>query len=51
MNFTPIIPIRRSEAFDDPTFLFELKYDDFRALADAVNGRAAAFQRGMQARP
>src|SRR5262245_61226117 len=35
----PIIPIRRSEAFDDPAFLFELKYDGFRALADTVNGR------------
>jgi ATP-dependent DNA ligase len=39
MNIAPIIPIRRREAFDDPAFLFELKYDGFRALADTVNGR------------
>jgi ATP-dependent DNA ligase len=39
MNISPIIPIRRREAFDDPAFLFELKYDGFRALADTVNGR------------
>jgi bifunctional non-homologous end joining protein LigD len=39
MNIAPVIPIRRREAFDNPAFLFELKYDGFRALADTVNGR------------
>ncbi len=39
MNIALIIPIRRLEAFDNPAFLFELKYDGFRALADTVNGR------------
>jgi bifunctional non-homologous end joining protein LigD len=35
----PIIPIRRKEAFDDPAYLFELKLDGFRGLADTVAGR------------
>ena len=39
MNLAPIVPIRRSDPFDDPAWLFELKYDGFRALADTVNGR------------
>jgi ATP-dependent DNA ligase len=28
----PIIPISRKEPFDDPEWLFDLKYDGFRAL-------------------
>jgi bifunctional non-homologous end joining protein LigD len=28
----PIIPVRRTEPFDDPEWLFDLKYDGFRAL-------------------
>jgi bifunctional non-homologous end joining protein LigD len=28
----PIVPIRRPEPFDDPEWLFDLKYDGFRAL-------------------
>src|SRR6266498_3495753 len=35
----PIIPIRRKEPFDDPAYLFELKLDGFRGIADIVNGR------------
>ena len=35
----PIIPIRRKEPFDDPAWLFELKLDGFRGLADTVRGR------------
>jgi ATP-dependent DNA ligase len=35
----PIIPIRRSDPFDDPACLFEIKLDGFRALADTVAGR------------
>ncbi len=32
----PVIPNRRQDAFDDPAFLFEVKYDGFRALADTI---------------
>jgi len=39
MNLAPIIPIGRQEPFDDAAYLFELKYDGFRALCDTVNGR------------
>jgi hypothetical protein len=35
----PIIPVVRQEPFDDPTYLFELKLDGFRGIADTVNGR------------
>jgi hypothetical protein len=35
----PIIPIIRHEPFDDPAYLFELKLDGFRGVADTVNGR------------
>ena len=38
-SIVPIIPIRRSDAFDDGAFVYELKYDGFRALADTLNGR------------
>jgi bifunctional non-homologous end joining protein LigD len=36
---TPIIPTVRREAFDGPEWTFELKFDSFRPIADAVNGR------------
>jgi hypothetical protein len=35
----PIIPVRRQDAFDDPAYVFELKLDGFRALADTREGR------------
>jgi bifunctional non-homologous end joining protein LigD len=35
----PIIPIVRREPFDDPAWLFELKLDGFRGLADTIHGR------------
>src|SRR6266536_6698744 len=35
----PIIPIIRKEAFDDPAYLFELKLDGFRGIADTIQGR------------
>jgi ATP-dependent DNA ligase len=35
----PIIPIRRKEPFNGDGWLFELKLDGFRGLADTVNGR------------
>jgi hypothetical protein len=34
----PIIPIVRREPFDDPAWLFELKYDGFRGIADTIGG-------------
>jgi bifunctional non-homologous end joining protein LigD len=39
MNLAPIIPQRRSDPVDDPAWLFELKLDGFRGLADTVQGR------------
>src|SRR5260370_21280673 len=30
---------RAFEPFDDPAFLFELKYDGFRGIADTIRGR------------
>jgi len=35
----PIIPVRRKAPFDDSAWLFELKLDGFRGLADTVHGR------------
>ena len=35
----PIIPVVRTEPFDDPAYLFELKLDGYRGLADTVQGR------------
>src|SRR6266567_5242291 len=35
----PIIPVVRKDPFDDPAFLFEIKLDGFRALADTITGR------------
>jgi bifunctional non-homologous end joining protein LigD len=35
----PIIPIVGKEPFDDPAWLFELKYDGFRGIADTIGGR------------
>jgi bifunctional non-homologous end joining protein LigD len=34
-----IIPTKRSEPFDDPAYLFDLKLDGFRGLADAIQRR------------
>ena len=35
----PIAPIRRKEPFDDPDWLFDLKYDGFRSLCYLEQGR------------
>jgi len=35
----PIIPLIRKDAFDDPAWVFELKYDGFRGLVDTLNRR------------
>ena len=34
----PIIPTRRKEPFDDPDWLFDFKYDGFRALCYIEQG-------------
>jgi ATP-dependent DNA ligase len=40
------IPLRRvAEPFDDPDWLFELKYDGFRALAYLSDGRCRLVSR------
>ena len=42
VNFPTPVPMplqRRAEPFDDPAWLFELKYDGFRALAHVGDGR------------
>jgi hypothetical protein len=38
-SIAPIIPAIRREAFDDPAWLFDLKLDGFRGLADTIAGR------------
>ena len=35
----PIAPVRRTEPFDDPEWLFDFKYDGFRALCYLEQGR------------
>ena len=35
----PIAPVRRNEAFDDPGWLFDFKYDGFRGLCYLGAGR------------
>ena len=41
----PIIPIRRKEPFDDPDWVFELKYDGFRGLCYLERGRCRFISR------
>ena len=41
----PIIPIRQKEPFDDPEWLFDLKYDGFRALCYLEQGRCRLISR------
>jgi hypothetical protein len=38
-SLTLIIPIVRRDAFDDPAWLFDLKLDGFRGLADTIASR------------
>jgi bifunctional non-homologous end joining protein LigD len=39
ISVSPIIPTIRREPFDDPAWLFDLKLDGFRGLADTIRGR------------
>src|SRR5262245_56269647 len=41
----PIAPIRRAEPFDDPEWLFDLKYDGFRGLCYLEQGRSRMVSR------
>jgi bifunctional non-homologous end joining protein LigD len=41
----PIAPVRRKEPFDDPEWLFDLKYDGFRALCYLEHGRCRLISR------
>jgi hypothetical protein len=41
----PIIPLIRKDAFDDPAWVFELKDDGFRGLADTLNRRIVSRNR------
>jgi hypothetical protein len=33
------IPVKRSEPFDDPAWLFDLKLDGYRGIADTIHDR------------
>ena len=41
----PIIPTLRKEPFDDPDWLFDIKYDGFRALCYLERGRCRLVSR------
>ena len=41
----PIAPVRRREPFDDPKWLFDLKYDGFRGLCYLSQGRCRMVSR------
>src|ERR1700694_2995001 len=45
MAFQPMPLSRRALPFDDPKWIFELKYDGFRALAIIENGRCQLVSR------
>jgi ATP-dependent DNA ligase len=47
----PIIPISRKEPFDDPAWLFEFKYDGFRALLYLEQGSCRFISAGTNERP
>jgi len=41
----PVVPTRRKESFDDPDWLFDLKYDGDRALLYIEQGRGRLISR------
>jgi bifunctional non-homologous end joining protein LigD len=45
LPFQPMPLLKRAAPFDDPEWLFELKYDGFRALAIIEHGRAQLLSR------
>jgi bifunctional non-homologous end joining protein LigD len=44
-GISPIIPVRRSSVFEHADWLYELKYDGFRALAYVDDGRCRLISR------
>jgi bifunctional non-homologous end joining protein LigD len=44
-RITPIIPVRRSVVFDHADWVYELKYDGFRALAYVADGHCRLISR------
>jgi len=50
MRIQPIIPARRVEPFDDPAWIFELKLDGFRCIADTIESRLFSKQRNRLTR-
>ena len=44
-QFQPMPLLKRAAPFDDPDWIFELKYDGFRSLAVVENGRAQLLSR------
>jgi ATP-dependent DNA ligase len=47
----PIAPLRSKEPFDDPEWLFDLKYDGFRALAYLEQGSCHLISRRQSDAP
>jgi len=45
LQFQPMPLQKRAAPFDDPDYIFELKYDGFRALAIVEHGRAQLLSR------
>src|SRR6059058_3123188 len=45
LQIQPMPLLKRAAPFDDPDWIFELKYDGFRALAVIENGRAQLLSR------
>ena len=45
----PLIPIASKDPFDDPNWLFEFKYDGFRALCYIEQGRCRFISRNGNA--
>jgi bifunctional non-homologous end joining protein LigD len=50
MRYAPIIPTRRAEAFDDPAWCFELKFDGFRCIAETIDLRLISKQQNRMKR-
>src|SRR5881628_2136859 len=45
LQFQPMPLLKRAAPFDDPDWIYELKYDGFRALAVIEHGRAQLLSR------
>jgi bifunctional non-homologous end joining protein LigD len=45
MQIVPMPLLKRAAPFDDPAWIFELKYDGFRALAVIEHGRVQLLSR------